>query len=62
MAERLQQPGNIKDRLGQLVLENEGLETRACHKWNKVGHIARDCPQKREGGPVNNVKTVGDKC
>lgn len=32
MAERLQQPGDIKDRIGQRVLENEGSEKRACHK------------------------------
>ena len=32
MAQRLQRPGNIEDRLGQCVPENEGPETRACHK------------------------------
>lgn len=59
MANWVQQPGNIKDRMGSAHTKERRPQTRAWYKCHQVGHIARGYLQKREGGPIN--KTASDK-
>lgn len=46
MADRMNFQGDINSRLGVRVLE----VTRECHNCRDVGHIAKYCPRKRNGG------------
>lgn len=51
MAGRLQHVGNIEDRLGASAQDHSGPDILERHEYHKVGHIKRNCTQRKEGAP-----------
>lgn len=59
MVDRLQQPSNIKERLGARTPSHLVADGSECHQCHHMGLIAKNCTQKRDGAPsINNNKFV----
>lgn len=61
MIERLQRLKNLKNHLSARILDHQGPDTREFHQCHQVGHIARNCTQKKEGAPNGNTKLSSKK-